>query len=102
MPDPRRETPPPVERAPDPGRERRPPIGDRPGDTPVELPPDPERERQRRPPGDDRPGDTPVELPPRDPDPNRDDPSKRLVHPEDEDRKVRTDQGEKRPFGVMP
>lgn len=44
---------------------------------------------------------TPVERP-SSPDPEREEPSPHLIHPEDEDRKVRTDKGEKRPFGVMP
>ncbi|MBV9833135.1 MAG: hypothetical protein JO055_01930 [Alphaproteobacteria bacterium] len=52
-----------------------------------------------------RPNPTPVERP-SNPDPERerhqDEPAPRLIHPEDEDRKVRTDKGEKRPFGVMP
>lgn len=45
----------------------------------------------------------PIERPPTpdsDHEPDRQDPSPRLIHPEDEDRKVRP--GEKRPFGVMP
>lgn len=70
--------------------------------TPIERPANPDPERERRPAGGDHPGDVPIEVPPRDPDPNRDEPSPRLIHPEDEDRKVRTDKGEKRPFGVMP
>lgn len=68
--------------------------------TPIEPPRDPNP--ARRPPGGDHPGDVPVEMPPHGPDPNRDEPSPRRVGPEDEDRKVRTDKGEKRPFGVMP
>jgi len=68
----------------------------RPNPAPIEYPRDPEPGRERRPPDGDHPG----EVPP--PDPSRDEPSPRLIHPEDEDRKVRTDKGEKRPFGVMP
>ena len=70
--------------------------------TPIEQPRHPDPDRERRPSDGDHPGDAPIEMPPPAPDPNRDEPSPRLIHPEDEDRKVRTDKGEKRPFGVMP
>ena len=70
--------------------------------TPIEQPRRPDPDRERRPPDGDHPGDAPIEEPPREPDPNRDEPVPQRVGPEDEDRKVRTRRGEKRPFGVMP